>query len=155
VDGLSRLPSLLAKYEYPRVFLLQFGTNDAVATPPIPSGLGLHSGDAGYSGSFKDNMQQMINQLASAGKTAYLAKAPYSTDALSAQRNSYVQQYNNVVDELTLENNIAVVPPDFYCFFKNNQNQIAAGGIHPNGVGYQSMAAIWRDTLMGLYGGCH
>ena len=151
VDGLSRLPSLLDKYEYPLVFLLQYGTNDAVI--PIPSGLGLHSGETGYSGSFKDNMQRMISLLVSAGKIPYLAKAPLAT-GVYASRNTYIQEYNAVVDELTTENHITVVPPNFYCFFESNSDQLDEG-IHPNGVGYQSMAGLWRDTLMGQYGGCN
>jgi lysophospholipase L1-like esterase len=59
-----------------------------------------------------------------------------------------------VIDELKESNNIPVTPPDFYCFFENNTDQIA-DALHPNGYGYQSMAAIWHDALIGdRYPGC-
>jgi lysophospholipase L1-like esterase len=150
-DGLSRVAGLLNKHTYPRAFLVQYGSNDAQI--PIPSGLGLSPGDQGYPGSFKYNMQRIISQLISAGKNPYLAKLPFSLGTYAYLR-PYLQQYNAVVDELAVENGITAVPPDFYCFFEANTNQIA-DGLHPNGIGYQSMALLWRDTLAGQYGGCN
>jgi hypothetical protein len=37
-----------------------YGTNDAWY-PPIPRGKGLNTGNTGYSGSYKDHMQQIIS----------------------------------------------------------------------------------------------
>jgi len=150
-DGLLRLPSLLEKYQYSSTFLLQYGTNDAQIF--MDSGLGLHAGDIGYEGSFKDNMQQIITQLVCAEKIPYLAKVPYATGD-HAYLLPYIQEYNNVIDELASENNIAIAPPDFYGFFLDNQDKLE-DGLHPNGAGYQSMAILWCETILGEGAGCN
>jgi hypothetical protein len=43
---------------------------------PVPSGLGLSPADGGYPGSFKDNMQQIIDAINAAGKEVCIAKPP-------------------------------------------------------------------------------
>jgi len=143
VEGLSLLPSVLNEHPEAQFFLIQFGTNDAGI--PLPSGLGLTAGQTGYADSFKDNIQQMITLIRSAGKEAYLAKAPYAKGNYS-DRNSLIQQYNQVIDELVLENSILVSAPDLYNFFQANQNQYS-DNIHPDGTGYQSIADLWYAVL--------
>ena len=49
---------------------------------------------------------------------------------------------NVVVDELVAANNIAVTPPDFYSYFQKHPYEIP-DGIHPNKIGYESMANLW------------
>jgi lysophospholipase L1-like esterase len=149
-DGLSLLPSLLNQYPQSRFFLIQYGTNDAWA--PVPSGLGLEPGDANYPGTFKDNMQQIIDMIKANGKIPYLAKVPKAFDARSFL-NDTLQTYNMVIDELVAENNIGLVPPDFYCHFENHPEEMD-DTLHPNGLGYISMANIWFEALMDQYGGC-
>jgi lysophospholipase L1-like esterase len=121
-----------------------YGTNDA-RFPAVPSGLGLNPGQPGYSGSYKENMQTIISAILAAGKTPYLAKVPYTsdpgTDILS------IQEYNRVVDELIFDNNIWVIPPDFYTYFQSNPGKLGSDGIHPTGMGYQSMADLWFTAL--------
>ena len=143
VEGLALLPSILTKHPKAEYFLIQYGTNDAWA--PTPSGLGLQLGNDGYAGSFKDNMQQIITLIKNDGRVPCLSKVPIALDPYSSL-NTAIQEYNQVIDELVSDNNIVVVPPDFYTFFEVNQDQMA-DGLHPNGVGYQSMATIWRDVL--------
>lgn len=142
-EGLALLPTILGMYPQARFYLIQYGTNDAWA--PRPSGLGLQPADSGYPGSFKDNMQQIITLIKNAGRVPYLAKVPIALGDFG-YLNTAIQEYNEVIDELVADNNIGIVPPDFYYFFENNPDQID-DGIHPNGVGYQSMAIIWRDAL--------
>src|SRR5262249_62411749 len=69
---------------------------------------------------------------------------------LSAQKIGMLQINSRVIVHLVSipANNISVVPPDFYTFFSNNQSQYA-DLLHPNGVGYQSMANIWAQALTG------
>jgi len=145
-DGLDFLPAILNAHPEATYFLVQFGTNDAWT--PRPSGLDLQPGDDGYAGSFKDNIQQIITAIKNAGKIPYLAEVPIAFDPYTAL-NPYLQLYNLVIHQLRTENSISVVPPPFYCFFESNPDQIA-DGLHPNGVGYQSMAILWRDSLMNL-----
>ena len=85
-------------------FLVQWGTNDADVLLPVPSGLGLEPGDDGYPGSFKDNMQQIINAINAAGKVACLAKPPIIlgdssgstpyTDPEQQPRNLLMKEYH-------------------------------------------------------------
>jgi lysophospholipase L1-like esterase len=150
IDGLNRIDDIIAAYPEAQYVLIQFGTNDAWA--PVPSGLGLYPENDGYAGSFKDNMQRIITAIQNANKIPYLAKVPVALGSLS-YLNTSLQEYNDVIDELKKDNNIAITPPDFYCFFENNQDQMD-DDLHPDGIGYQSMASLWRDTLLNQYQEC-
>ena len=149
IDGVNRIASVLSAHPSALYYLILFGTNDAMELPAIPSGLGLHSGNPNYSGTFKENMQTIITMIKTAGKIPYLAKIPIAF-APYTSLNTFIQEYNQVVDELVSENSIGVIPPDFYSFFSNNPGQISSDGLHPNGIGYQSMAQLWSDALLGL-----
>ena len=113
----------------------------------MPSGQGLIPADAGYDGSFKDSMQKMIDLVKNAGSNQqpYLAKVPFFLNTTSA-RIALIQEYNQVIDQLVLDNSIPVTPPDMYSHFESNQNEFA-DDVHPNGVGYQSMATLWANEL--------
>ena len=124
-------------------FLILFGTNDANPLINTPSGLGLNPGDPGYDGSFKDNLQKMISAIEAAGKVPYLAKVPYT---LETARIANILSYNQVIDELVAANGISVSPPDFYGWFQTHQGEFA-DTLHPDGVGYQSMANLWSISL--------
>jgi lysophospholipase L1-like esterase len=124
--------------------LIQYGTNDPGI--PIPSGLGLNPGDAGYAGSFNDNMQRIITAVKTAGKLPYLAKVPFANGNFTS-RDPLYQQYNQVIDQLVATNSITVIPPDLYTWFQNHQSQLGPDGLHPTGIGYQSMANLWFSAL--------
>jgi lysophospholipase L1-like esterase len=146
IDGVSLIPTLVSKHPNAQRFLIGYGTNDAGG--PVPSGLGLHPGDGGYPGTFKDNMQRIIAAVKNAGKVPHLAKIPASIGAF-AGRNSLYQTYNQVIDELVAENAGTVVGPDFFSWFNDpaHQNQFSSDGLHPNGVGYHSMGTLWFNAL--------
>ena len=161
-NGANRVSATRTRHSSAQYWLIQFGTNDANATMPRPSGKGLQSGDPGYSGSYKDNLQRIITTLRNAGKIPLLAKvpitlgpcstcAPYS-NPLTASRNLLIQEYNDVVDELVDKLVAAGVipvsytPPDFYSYFAAHQNEFS-DNLHPNGNGYVSMANLWFTAL--------
>jgi lysophospholipase L1-like esterase len=121
-----------------------YGTNDARLPGVVPSGKGLSPGDPGYRGSYKENLQLIISAIRSAGKIPYLAKVPYAT--YSSIDISSIREYNVVVDELVAANNIAVPPPDFFSYFQKNPDEIP-DGLHPNKIGYESMANLWFIAL--------
>jgi lysophospholipase L1-like esterase len=141
--GVSLMPTILANNPQARFFLVQYGSNDA-GMPALSSGLGLQPGNSNYPGTFKDNMQNIITLIIEAGKVPYLAKVPYTTRA-DRDLNA-IQEYNLVIDELVDSNHIGIVSPDFYCYFENHP-EFLADGLHPNGLGYQAMAQIWRKVL--------
>jgi lysophospholipase L1-like esterase len=72
-----------------------------------------------------------------------LAKIPFT---LIPALNIVIQQYNQAIGELWAENGITVVPPDFYSWFEQHPEQLA-DPLHPNGVGYQAMANLWKISL--------
>ena len=99
--------------------------------------------NAGYPGSFKDNLQQMIDLVSLNGRNAFPAKVPYT---LSAALNTSIQEYNQVITNLVANNGITVTPPDFYIHFKVNPGQLG-DTVHPTSNGYQSMATLWSNVL--------
>jgi lysophospholipase L1-like esterase len=168
--GVLEIPEILSRHQNASKFLVQYGTNDAGGLPiPVPSGLGLNPGDSGYPGSFKDNMQQMIDAINNSGKKVSLAKIPIALgiggcktcdpypDPPQAQQNITIREYNQVIDELVADplNGIVVIPPDFYAYFsyfdpvtnRFRYEDEYATFLHPNGIGYQSMADLWYQAL--------
>jgi lysophospholipase L1-like esterase len=147
-QGAALVPTLLQRHVSAQYFIIMFGANDA--TYSTPSGLGLNVGDSGYSGSFKHRMQTIIDAVRGAGKIPILAKTPPILP-LDGPRDVWVQRYNQVVAELAQAptNQVAVAPPDFYSYFRTNvATQYPPGdAYHPNGVGYQAMAALWFYAL--------
>lgn len=142
-DGAATISSTLSKYPSAKYYLVMYGTNDAYI-PAVPSGRGLFPGDPGYNGSYKNNMQIIISAVLAAGKTPYLAEVPYTSDPLRS--DAMIFEYNAVVDELFLTNDILVTPPPFYSYFQSHTGELS-DGVHPNGAGYQSMGNLWFDAL--------
>lgn len=148
--GVALIPEIMQRHPAADTILLQYGSNDALYS--VPSGLGLSSGDPGYSGSYKDSMQSIISYIQFFGKQLFVAKAP----AMSAQWTSYnpvLFEYSQVIDELLAENNINGSHPDFYCYFSLYPEQLP-DSIHPNAQGHSAMAAIWRNILLGQSSTC-
>jgi lysophospholipase L1-like esterase len=131
-NGLSAVTAILNDSDYAsaKYFLIMYGTNDALT--PVSKSV------------YKSNIQSIITAVKNAGRVPYLAKVPYTTD--SARSDSAIQEYNQAIDELRSANGISVAAPDFYTWFKNHPSDLD-DGIHPNGTGYQSMAAKWFEVL--------
>jgi lysophospholipase L1-like esterase len=85
-----------------------------------------------------------FSAILAAGETPYLAEVPYTSNPLRS--DAMIQEYNVVIDELVLANNISVILPAFYAYFQAHQEELA-DGLHPNGTGYQSMADLWFNVL--------
>jgi len=168
VDGRNSIATILAKHPEASHFLVLYGTNDSDHWYSIPSGKGLQPGDPGYPGSFKYNLQQIINAINNAGKKVFLAKvpialgeeiggAPYPNPDLEP-RNLLIREYNEVIDELVSDpsNKITGTPPDLYNYFnyynpqtgRHNYENEYADILHPNGLGYRSMANLWFERLV-------
>jgi lysophospholipase L1-like esterase len=157
-DGLMDLPIILQRNPDAQRVLIMFGMNDARPWLPKPSGLGKWPGDSGYAGTYKDNIQRMLDLIWNDSKAPVLAKvnialgdsstgSPYP-DPNEGARSVLIQEYNQVVDELFLANTyITYIPPDFYSYFEINHPTEYFDNVHPNGIGYRSMAEIWNDIL--------
>ncbi len=149
-EGAERVSSIVSRTPEVQAFLVFYGANDSGGSTPKAPGLGLNVGDAGYAGSFKDYMQQIIDAIQAQNKTVVLATAPMYLAKVT--RNDLVVQYNQVVEQLILENALGYVAPDLYGYFFANQNEYTADGIHPNGLGYQSMSSVWCGGINGVLG---
>jgi lysophospholipase L1-like esterase len=148
--GVSLIPVLLKKYPDSQYYLIFYGMNDARPWLPVPSGKGLKPGDTGYPGSFKDNMQRIIDAVKGAGKSPILAKINVALP-VTGERNLLIEEYNVVIEELVSDpaNNVTVQPPDFHSYYAQHYPTEYLDSIHPNGIGYQSMARLWCEMLTG------
>jgi lysophospholipase L1-like esterase len=176
--GASRLTDVITSHPEANTYLIMYGTNDASNfavdnNHSRPSGLGLLSTDGNYTDSFKDHMQQIITTLDTNGKTPVIAKilpvlgtvtsSVVSNDIEGLERNVNIREYNQVIDELSIENpGVLTLGPDFYDDFNTTFVPNFTGGdgdaeflikdgyanaLHPDGVGYSSMADWWFGTL--------
>jgi len=165
LDGVGAISDQLSRNPDSQHFLVQYGTNDSDPYFPIPSGKGLTSGSPGYPGTFKENMQIIINEINADGKEVCLSKLPITLGDTSdppqypdpdlGLRNVLIKEYNDVIDELKNDplNDITITPPNLYDLF----NEDVPGGkrydfeyydnLHPNGAGYNSMANEWLEKL--------
>ena len=148
----TRLNSIKARHPASQKVLLLIGTNDS--NRGIPSGSGC-SGTA-CNGTYKGNVQTVINSLTSAGKTVYVALVPPAfgsgstifTDPLNSWRNvSYIQPYNDVIRyELTGR----LLGPDLFGYFLSstvNRFSLFSDTLHPNGLGHVVLATLWHNAL--------
>jgi len=115
-------------------------------------------------------MQQIINAVNADGRETCLAKAPIALgdcndpsvcvpypDPDTGPRSILIKEYNEVVDELASDpsNQIDIIPPDFYAYFNYYDPTTGSyryeieyfDNLHPNGVGYRSMAEQWFESL--------
>ena len=129
-DGVSLVSSLINSHPNSTYFLILYGSNDSQI--------------AVSKASYKNNMESIIVTLQNNGKMPVLGKVPYYAACPSC--NTYITQYNSAIDELVGLYGIQVTPPDFYNWYLNHQSELA-DGLHPNGVGYQSMANLWETAL--------
>jgi lysophospholipase L1-like esterase len=171
IDGLARVHSVLAAHPDVQRILILFGTNDSSGSMPVPSGL---STDPPDPGSFKYNMQRIIDAIdpEGTGRIPVLAKVPMRfgdissgspyTNPESHPKNLLIEDYNAVVDELKALNpmiEIMTGPPlesdNFFTYYRDLPRVDGipvefADNLHPNGVGFQSMARLWCETLTGF-----
>jgi LmbE family N-acetylglucosaminyl deacetylase/lysophospholipase L1-like esterase len=149
IQGLGKIATALTRNPASQAFLLLMGTNDALSSLPPPSGLGLHTGDAGYAGSYKETMQGLISAITGAGKKVYVAKVPPIIG--NAAKNTVIQGFNQVINELVSENSgsgLVYAGPDLYTYFSANSGQIGSDKVHPTGAGYSAMGGLWKNTLV-------
>ena len=153
--GAARIVPLLARTPEAQAYLVQYGANDVGGSTPIPSGLGLHPGESGYAGSFKDNMKQIIVAVTGVGKQIFFAKTStqMTHETLNPDLWSLTLDYHAVIDELINENGLPQVPPDllpppdFLTYFINHPDEMGSDDVHPIGQGYAAEAGLWCASL--------
>ena len=86
----------------------------------------------------------------------YPTYAEQGIDSEDGTRNVNIRTYNIKIDELVSANDITVVPPDFYTYFKETYSDTYSveeqdgyvDNFHPNNLGYNAMTELWRDALI-------
>ena len=68
---------------------------------------------------------------------------------MPAFRYSLINEYNQVVQDLSVFHKLPVIPPNFYEHFSAPVNHDRFfDDVHPNGDGYIDMAQMWYDALL-------
>jgi lysophospholipase L1-like esterase len=143
----DRIDSIIDRNPTSNKVLILLGTNDAAV--PVLSGLGCSGSSC--NGTYKQNMQVLINKIIA--KQVFVALVPpafTSANPLDSTRNQLIQEYNAVItSELT---NIEPERPDFFSFFLSesvNRFSLFIDEIHLNSLGYLVMAYLWHNALTG------
>ena len=84
--AVNKMSGMLNAHPGADFVLLLFGTNDSKPDAPVPSGLHLHPGDAGYASSYKANMQALISAAVARGMLPVVAKVPIAYGSSPASR---------------------------------------------------------------------
>jgi lysophospholipase L1-like esterase len=142
-----RVDSIKGRHAGMDTALVQLGTNDALAL--IPSGLGC-SGTS-CNGTFKQNMQALVDKLVASAVEPLVALPPpafNSTTPYTSATNTRIREYISVI-----ENEITGIAlgPDFFTFFMPSETvryrSLFSDTLHPNGLGYRVMSYLWHNTL--------
>ena len=147
-----RITSILQRNSNANRALVLLGTNDATAQ--IPSGLGCSG--ASCNGTYKGNMQSLVNQINAAGLDTRVALlppifgnggVPFADPATAGRNTNYIERYNSVVlNELSNRQ----VGPDLYGYFLGsgtNRFSLFYDTLHPNSLGYAVIAQMWLNSL--------
>lgn len=110
---------------------IAYGTNDA---------WGNQTGAQGY----YENTVYMIEKVLELGKTPVLPRIPYATEA---GVNTYLDDYNAMIDKIYEEYPQIVKGPDFDTYFRENPDMLSSDGVHPNEQGYAAMRQLWAETM--------
>lgn len=129
-DGRNNIDRWLSTYPGKYVSIA-YGTNDA---------WGNQTGAEKY----YENTVYMIEAVLALGKTPILPKIPYATES---GVNSYLDDYNAMVDRIYEEYPQVVKGPDFDAYFRENPDMLSHDGVHPSSDGYAQMRIIWAETM--------
>jgi lysophospholipase L1-like esterase len=152
-----RVDSILARHLNMDTALVQLGTNDANGL--IPSGIGCTG--TSCNGTFKGNMQLLVDKLTAAGVVPVVAIPPpiwprpddTSTDPWTSTLNNRIREYMTVIQGGVGEPGLSGIAlgPDFFGFFMpsatENYRSLFSDTLHPNGLGYRVMSYLWHNAL--------
>jgi lysophospholipase L1-like esterase len=162
-----RLESIIDRNDAPRSnrALVMIGTNDANDSRATPSGLGCAG--AACDDTYNGLMRSIITRLQLAGRTDIMIATlpptfgetqtdiygdPLAQVADPTTRISRVVGYNDVVTtELTALAGVTQGPDLYTCFLTATSDRFSLfeDSLHPNGLGYALIAALWHDAITG------
>jgi len=103
-------------------------------------------------GTYKQNVQDLINILVDEGITPVFSYIPPAFDSdtpSTSERNMLIQEYNSVIqNELTNRE----LGPDLFNYFLNESQQrisLYSDSLHFNGLGYTIIGHLWEHYING------
>lgn len=142
--AIVRVNDLIARYPTARTWLVAYGTNDANRHKSATT--------------FKQNLQDIITRIQTAipGATVYLPKILYFNPSDSDV--SYIAPYHDCMGDLSRSIPNVYLGADLETLFKGNHQQYghsppnswfaSTTTHHPNGLGFQKMAMLWKLALV-------
>lgn len=140
-DALSKVPGILTQYPTARTWLIAYGTNDSTLQISTTA--------------FKQNLQNVIAKIQNAvpGANVYLPKVFYWTKPL-------VPYYDQAMGDIVRNTDNVHFGADLDTLFRGNHSLYdhltgqagtwlaKAATHHPNGIGCQIMAKLWKLALV-------
>jgi len=162
---IQRLESIIDRNSAPNSnrALLMIGTNDANISQATPSGLSCVG--IACDGTYNGRMRAIITRLQQVNRSDIMIatlpptwgenQADVYADPLAQGANTRIgriQGYNDVVvGELTSIGGVSQGPDFYSCFLSASLNRFSLfeDSLHPNGLGYALIAALWHDAITG------
>lgn len=129
-DGKNNIDRWLETYPGKYVSIA-YGTNDS---------WGNQTGAEAY----YENTVYMVEAVLVAGMIPVVPKIPYST---LSDVNSYLDDYNAMIDKLYEEYPEVIKGPDFDAMFRESPELLGGDGVHPSSEGYAAMRELWAQTM--------
>jgi lysophospholipase L1-like esterase len=152
----TRIRSILDRHPRVDKVLILLGTNDA--SNAIPSGLGCTG--AACNGTFKGNLQTLVNEIRWADYPAdtvasnitpivALVGPQFRTSSpWNATSNNLIRDYNSIISS---QINGIQIGPDFFSYFMpsatQNYRSLFYDEVHPNSLGHVALAYLWHNVL--------
>ncbi|MBQ8296726.1 MAG: lysophospholipase [Ruminococcus sp.] len=93
---------------------------------------------------YYENTAYMIEAVIEAGKIPVVPKIPYASET---GVNTYLDEYNAMIDKIYEDYPQVVKGPDFDALFRENPDYLSGDGVHPNEQGYAAMRQLWAETM--------
>lgn len=93
---------------------------------------------------YYENTVYMVERVLDSGKIPVVPKIPYATET---GINSYLDDYNAMIDKLYEEYPQVIKGPDFDALFRENPGLLSSDGVHPSTEGYAAMRELWAETM--------
>lgn len=144
-DGVTKINRMLSAHAQADAVLIMYGTNDTEATSVDP---GVAVAD------YTSQMRAIVDAAITATSSAKIFLARIPPVIGRPARNQLARSFNTAIADLVAEfaathPGRVLLGPDFFAHFNTHPTEMNSDGFHPNGIGYQSMAALWFDAIAG------
>lgn len=93
---------------------------------------------------YYENTAYMVEKIIESGKIPVIPKIPYATES---GVNTYLSEYNAMIDKIYANYPEVIKGPDFEKLFYDNPELLSSDGVHPNSEGYSKMRELWAEIM--------